>query len=278
MCNIYLESGVQTRTGESHGNADINKNPPLTREKLMLACPLNSRALRLPHVALRVLGHGDEVLAVAAAAGVAAVQRAVVRTRLPRGQLVHAADAHHPRDQTARHPAADEAVDVGAEADAHGAAGDGAVDHVEDGVVQVAQVAALEPADAAGRDGGGALDHEVTAVGVARVVGPHEGLGGFDVDARGAAVHEGPLGGVGALGGLEAGEVEGAELDVGDGDAEGSQLGGQDLGEGGEGGGDGGLGGVEGRVDGGDDGRGEDQDLGRGPLLARGAQAAREEG
>lgn len=189
---------------------------------------------------------------------------------LPGRQLINLADAHQPRDQAAGCPAADEAVHAGAQADADGIAGDAAVDDVKDGVVQAAQRAALEAADARAGNGGAGLRDKVAAVDVARAVWPHERL--LRVP-----------GGVGALAergvarGHEAGKVKGAELHVGDGDIERAELGGQDLGEGGERGADGGLGSVEGRVDGGDDGGREDEDLGRLPLVADGLQARREQ-
>lgn len=199
-------------------------------------------------------------LALALLAG-AAVVMATTPT-LPRAQLVHFLNPHHPGHHAARRPAADEAVEPGAEADAHDVGLLGAVDDVEDGRVQVAQGAAAQPADAAGGDGGRRLRHEVARVGVARGLGPVQRLGRVQARARRR----------------EAREVEGAQLDVRDGDGQRAQLARQHLGEGREGRAHRGFGRVEGRVDGGDDGRGEDEHFRGGCLFSVGRYSGREEG
>ena len=233
------------------------------------------RLARAPDIIIGL--DGDKLLALgdgslrAVLAVVAAVLGALVRARLPGGQLVYLADAHHPRDEAPRGPPADEAVDAGAEADADSVGLDGAVDDIKNGGVEVAEGAALEAADAGAGDGRRRLGDKVASVDVPGAVGPDQRVLGV------AGVGNQALGRRAGADGHEAGEVKGAELHVGHGDVERAQFGRQDLGEGRQGGADGGLGGVEGRVDGGDDGRGEDEDLGRDPFLADGVEPRREQ-
>lgn len=231
--------------------------------------PLGSLA-RVPDVALgldgdKLLGLGDGTLATLLAV-VAAVLGALVGARLPGGQLVDLADAHHPRDNASRGPSANKPIDAGAEADADGVRLDGAVDDVEDSGVEVSEGAALETSDAGSGDGRRGLGDKVASVDVSSTVGPDQRVLGVS-----CAGHQALGRGAGADG-HEAGEVKGAELHVGHGNVERSKFGRQDLGEGGQGGADGSFGGVKGRVDGRNDGWGEDEDLGRDPFLSDGAK------
>lgn len=190
--------------------------------------------------------------------------RARVPARLPRRELIHTPHAHNPPDERTWHELAHEPVQVRAEADPHNAAAVGAIDDVENGGVQITQRGTSHPADPARRDGRGRGGDEVAPVGLAGRIGPRERLG--------RRAQQTGLGGPRG----EAGEVKGAQLEVGHGDAEGPQLGGEDVGEGREGRAHGGLGSVEGRVDGRDDGWGEDEHARRGPV--GGGQPRREQG
>lgn len=132
--------------------------------------------------------------------------------------------------------------------------------------MEVSEGAALETSDAGSGNGRRGLGNKVASVDVSSTVGPDQRVLGVS-----CAGHQ-ALGWRAGADGHEAGEVEGAELHVGHGDVERSQFGRQDLGEGRQSGADGSFGGVEGRVDGRDDGGGENEDLGRDPFLSDGAK------
>lgn len=99
---------------------------------------------------------------------------ALVRARLPGGQLIHPADSHHPRDEASGGPSSDESVDAGAKADTHGVSNDGAIDHIKDRVMEASQRAAPQTADTASRDGRAGLCHKVFGINMSGTLRPDE--------------------------------------------------------------------------------------------------------
>lgn len=170
--------------------------------------------------------------------------------------MVNLSDTHHPGHETSGSPSPHEAVHASSEANADGCGGDGAVDDIKDGVVQVSQRAALEPTNTTTGDCGTGLGNKVSTINVPRTVWPNKGVLWVASD-HGSSLS----------GGYEAREVKGTQLHVGDGNVKRPKLCGQNLSKGGESRANGGFGSVEGRVNGRNDGWREDKNLGRDPFL-----------